>query len=381
MDKYTIKLKQEIQKYLNNEDIFFYFKGRVSLYTILKAMGVGPGDEVIIPAYTCVVVPNPIIYLGAKPIYIEINEDTYNINLDELEKNITSKTKVIVSQNTYGLSSNVEEIISIAKKHNLYTIEDCTHGFGGTYNDKPNGSYCDAAFYSMQWNKPFSSGVGGFCAINNKSLLGAIKELDKEKLEPSLFTKLNLKLLYFTKRYILNNFTYWIMVSFYRWLSKHNLVTGSSSGNEISDSIIPHNFFMSYSSVQAKEGLRNINGLNKTLELRVENAKLYTNFLQENKKTYISKKLFKNHSFLKYPILVENREKFNLLAQKSKIELGDWFNSPIHPVQEKFDKWHFTPENFPKAVYASAHVVNIPTDTTNSKRVIDFLKKYLEELI
>jgi dTDP-4-amino-4,6-dideoxygalactose transaminase len=171
------------------------------------------------------------------------------------------------------------------------------------------------------------------------------------------------------------------MVSFYRWLSKHNLVTGSSSGNEISDSIIPHNFFMSYSSVQAKEGLRNINGLNKTLELRVENAKLYTNFLQENKKTYISKKLFKNHSFLKYPILVENREKFNLLAQKSKIELGDWFNSPIHPVQEKFDKWHFTPENFPKAVYASAHVVNIPTDTTNSKRVIDFLKKYLEELI
>ncbi|MDD3686198.1 MAG: DegT/DnrJ/EryC1/StrS family aminotransferase, partial [Bacteroidales bacterium] len=74
MSKYISKLKSEISKYLLTDEIFFHYKGRVSLYAVLKAMGVGSGDEVIIPAYTCVVVPNPIIYLGAKPIYVEIDE-------------------------------------------------------------------------------------------------------------------------------------------------------------------------------------------------------------------------------------------------------------------------------------------------------------------
>ncbi|MFO7790645.1 MAG: aminotransferase class I/II-fold pyridoxal phosphate-dependent enzyme, partial [Bacteroidales bacterium] len=143
------KLKQKLAQYLDNRrNIFFHYKGRVSLYAILKSMGIGEGDEVLIPAYTCVVVPNPIIYAGAKPVYVDIDPATYNINTDLLEEAITSKTKVIVCQNTYGLSSGVGHIIDIAKKHKLYTIEDCTHGFGGHYHGKPNGTYCDASFFS-----------------------------------------------------------------------------------------------------------------------------------------------------------------------------------------------------------------------------------------
>jgi perosamine synthetase len=70
-------IKRNIVKYLDNQqDIYFHYKGRVSLYAILKAMGVGKGDEVIIPAFTCVVVPNPIIYLGAKPVYVDIDKIT-----------------------------------------------------------------------------------------------------------------------------------------------------------------------------------------------------------------------------------------------------------------------------------------------------------------
>ena len=144
--------KKEIASYLNTSEqqIFLYWKGRVALYAILKAMGVGKDDEVILPAFTCVVVANAIIYLGAKPVYVDIDLQTYNARFEDIKKAVTNKTKAIICQNTFGLSSDIEEITKYAKEQTIFTIEDCTHGFGGYYNQKPNGSYCDAAFYSTQ---------------------------------------------------------------------------------------------------------------------------------------------------------------------------------------------------------------------------------------
>jgi len=196
------KFKKEISKYLNeSKNIYLHKKGRVSLFFLLKTMGIQKDDEIVIPAYTCVVVPNPIIYLGAKPIYVDIEQQTFNMDISKLEEAITPKTKVIICQNTYGLSSNIEEINSIAQKHGLYTIEDCTHGFGGKYNNKLNGTFCDASFFSTQWNKPFSSGIGGFALINNSELLKKANEIEKEKIQISFTQKLTLKILYFVRRF------------------------------------------------------------------------------------------------------------------------------------------------------------------------------------
>ena len=198
MADYIKNLKTEISKYLKTDNIYFHYKGRVSLYVILQAMNVKEGDEVIIPAYTCVVVPNPIIYLGAKPVYVDIDKDNLCMDINLLEKNITEKTKVIICQNTYGLSANVDTIVEIAKKHNLYTIEDCTHGFGGFYKNQPNGSYCDAPLLNAM-EQTFSSGIGGFLTINNAELLENINKIDRQKAKPGFLTKLNLKLLFLLK--------------------------------------------------------------------------------------------------------------------------------------------------------------------------------------
>ena len=134
MNDIELKYKTEIAKHLraSADDIFLYWKGRVALYAILKAMNIQEGDEVVLPAFTCVVVPNAIKYLGATPIYVDIDAKTYNFNLKQLESKITDKAKVIICQNTFGLSSNVEKVVDFAKMHNIKTIEDCTHGFGGT---------------------------------------------------------------------------------------------------------------------------------------------------------------------------------------------------------------------------------------------------------
>jgi len=370
------KYKQEISKILkaNKEQIFFYWKGRVALFALLKAMNIKEGDEVILPAYTCVVVPNAIIYVGATPVYVDIDSDTYNANIDNIANAITPKTRAIICQNTFGMSSNIEEIITLAKQHNLFTIEDCTHGFGGTYKDKPNGSYCDAAFYSTQWNKPFSTGIGGFSLINNLNIVESLKAVNQSLIAPTCKEKITLKLLYFVKKRILIGFTYWPLVKLYRFMSKNNIVLGSSSGEEITSITQPKNYFMSLSKVQMNEGLKNIKNLPSMIEQRKQNAMIYTDYLSRQGKNHIPLIQFENHSFLKYPLLVSDREHVIFMAEKKKIELGEWLNSPIHPIQEKFESWGLNPNLYPKAVYAGKHIINIPTDAQKPEKVIDFLK-------
>lgn len=369
--------KKEIASYLqtNENQIFLYWKGRVALYAILKAMGVGKDDEVILPAFTCVVVPNAIIYLGAKPVYVDIDLKTYNARFEDIKKALTSKTKVIMCQNTFGLSSNIEEITTFAKAHHIFTIEDCAHGFGGYYNQKPNGFYCDAAFYSTQWNKPFSTGTGGFARINNLNLLEPVQKINQDLITPSFKQRISLQMLYFVREKLLNKHTYWHLIKFYRFLSRKNLILGSSSGAEITSVVMPPNYFMKLSEVQIKKGIKNLELIKIVLNRRKENALIYTKFLASQNKTHVPISSFENHSFLKYPLLVENRDEIFRLAEKSNIELGDWFISPIHPVQKDFEQWQLKPELFPNAVFAARKMINLPTDIKEVDHVFNFLKK------
>ena len=381
-DLQSLIFAEKIKSFLKSEpELFLFWKGRVALYALLLACGISKDDEVVMPAYTCVVVPNAIIYTGAKPIYVDNKPDTYNIDVSKIEAAITPKTKVIICQNTYGLSSNIEEIIEIAKKYNLYTIEDCCHGFGGTYNGKPNGTFLDAAFFSTQWNKPFSTGLGGMALINNEKLIPKMKELDKNKIAPSLKEKAVLKFLYFVRRYMLRDFSYWFLVWLYRLLSKNNLIIGSSQGPELEKPEMPKDFFKGFSATQAKEGVENLKSLDSLLVLRKNNAKIYTNFLEKNGKKCVKKELFKNHSFLKYPILVKNRDKFMELAQKDRIRLGDWFVSPLHPILKNFEYWFFKKDDYPCASEIADRVVNIPTETKDIEKVLDFLDRNIDFVV
>jgi len=373
----TLLYKKEIASYLEatENQIFLYWKGRVALYALLKAMGVGKEDEVILPAFTCVVVSNAIIYLGAKPVYVDIDLETYNARFEDIKKAVTAKTKVIICQNTFGLSSNIEKITTFAKECNIFTIEDCTHGFGGYYNQKPNGSYCDAAFYSTQWNKPFSTGTGGFALINNLKLLEPIQKINQNLISPSFKQRISLKLLYFVRERVLNKHSYWLLVRFYRFLSRHNLVLGSSSGGEIASVAMPPKYFMELSDTQIKKGIQNLKTLSTVLKLRKENAQIYTEYLMSRNKNHVPFALFENHSFLKYPLLVENREEVFHLAENQKVELGDWFNSPLHPVQNGFEKWQLNPACCPNAVFAGKRIINLPMDSKNTTKILIFLQK------
>ena len=374
--------KKSIANFLecDPERIFLYWKGRVALYSILKAMELEKNDEVIIPALTCVVVPNAIIYAGLKPDYVDVDETTFNINVSLIESSITEKTKAIVCQNTFGLSSNIEQILSIAKKYNLFTIEDCTHGFGGYYNGKPNGSYCDAAFYSTQWNKPFSTGIGGFLVVKNDSLFSKLKNLESIKTKPGFREIGLLKFLLLFRKTFINKYTQPVLVSVYRFLSKYNFILGSNQGNELKSTEMPKSYFKDISNVQITAGIKSLIGLKELNQLRFKNANDYTNFLKSNNKNYVKEEYFGNHMFLKYPLLVKDREAFNESARSMKIVLGDWFISPLHPVLEELDKWYFDPQKFPIASRLAKNLVNLPTDIKNNSDVIRFLRQNISNI-
>lgn len=376
---YKLTLAKSLES--NPDQIFCYWKGRVALYTALKAIGVKEKDEVILPAFTCVVVPNAIIYLGAKPVYVDIDKESLNTTLSNIQAATTVKTKCILIQNTFGLSSEVDEIVAFAKSKGIVTIEDCTHGFGGTYQNRPNGVRSDFAFFSTQWNKPFSTGVGGFLLVNNLDYLKSVNEVNKLLIKPGFKKSIILKMLISFKKAFLGDRTYWFFLKLYRFLSKMGLVVGSSSGSEISSTVMDDNYFMGATKVQFSEGLRALNHLDELMLLRKKNAAIYSSFLKSNGKIYVKEIFNENHSFLKYPILIKDRVSFLAKAEKASVRLGDWFLSPIHPVESEFEKWFLDPENFPNAAYVSKHVLNLPTEIENPEKVLVFLTQNINDIL
>ena len=156
-----------------------FSSGRNSLRAILKAMGIGAGDEVIIPGLTCVVVPYTILHCGARPVYVDIRHD-YRMNLAAVRASLTSRTKAIVAQHTFGLPDRIEEIIPLAKERGIRVIEDCTHVLPGSSHDKKSiGTGGDAAYFSFESGKTISSGWGGMVVTDNEEIAQRLREMQQ----------------------------------------------------------------------------------------------------------------------------------------------------------------------------------------------------------
>ena len=364
---------------IESSRVFLYWKGRVALYAVLKAMRIGPGDEVILPAFTCVVVPNAILYLGAKPVYVDINPSTLCSHAAQIEAAITPSTKAILIQNMLGLSVDVEDIVNLAKAKGIFTIEDCTHGFGGKHKGQFNGLLSDAAFYSSQWNKPFSTGIGGMLVVNKWDLLPDIQQVNAALITPSAKERFLLRILLFAKTYLLKGPTYWQLLKGYRWLSKKGWVVGSSSNQEMVGIEMPPDYFKAMSKVQCQKGYQALQNLKEVMQKRKEHARIVQHWLQQNNKQRVPEEYFEHHAFLKYPLLVHDRKKFLLKAEKHHIPMGDWFISPLHPVLDSLEPWGLEVSNFPQAVNTSKHIINLPLELPGY-RLINFLELYKNEI-
>lgn len=142
-----------------------FWKGRVALYAILKALEIGPGDAVLLPGYTCMVVPIAAVFLGATPVYADVDASSYNVTRDTLEAawrgHNGPRPKAVIIQHSYGIPVEAGPILDWARSEGLAVIEDCAHVLGSSYRGTPCGLLGDAAFFSSQWNKPTTTGLGG----------------------------------------------------------------------------------------------------------------------------------------------------------------------------------------------------------------------------
>ncbi|MCX7747696.1 MAG: DegT/DnrJ/EryC1/StrS family aminotransferase [Clostridia bacterium] len=143
--------------------------GSSSLVIALEALGVGPGDEVIIPALTWVATAIAVCDVNATPVFVDIDPNTYCISGAEVKKAITSKTKAIIPVHLYGCMVDMDEILKIAKEHDLYVIEDSSHSHGSLWRDQYAGTIGDIGAFSLQQGKVLTSGEGGVILTKDKN--------------------------------------------------------------------------------------------------------------------------------------------------------------------------------------------------------------------
>lgn len=139
-----------------------------SLFLSLYIMGIGSGDEVIVPSHTFIATANVIIQVGATPIFVDIDINTYNIDPDKIEEKITSKTRAILPVDQVGLPCDLDKIRAIAKKHNLLILEDAACALGSEYKGKRLGSFSDITVLSFHPRKAITTGEGGMILTNNQ---------------------------------------------------------------------------------------------------------------------------------------------------------------------------------------------------------------------
>ncbi|MEF3254241.1 MAG: aminotransferase class I/II-fold pyridoxal phosphate-dependent enzyme [Deferribacterales bacterium] len=358
-------------------EVFTFFKGRVALYAILKSIGISSGDEVILPGFTCVVVPNAIKYTGAKPVYVDINPIDYNIDVNRIEEKINAKTKVIIAQHTFGIPADMDKIRSLTKRYNIYLVEDACHVLGSRYQGVEVGLLGDAAFFSSQWSKPITTGLGGWAVINDETLIAKMREQYGQFISPSGKEQKLIKLQYDLYNSLMTPKIFWFAQSLYRNLSNRGLLVGSSTDDEL-EYQMPYDYPKKMGMTQEKLLFSKLMDKDKVIAHRKKITQIYADFFPIEYDRLIKDGV--DTVFLRFPLLVEDKIGILDLAKEYKVEIGDWFLSPLHPNMTGWEKVDYEKGDCPIAEEVCKHIINLPTHEKITEkeavRIATFVKKY-----
>jgi len=184
--KYVNQFAKRFSKTVNTKYALPASNGTTALHLALIALNIGSGDEVIVPAFTFVASANTITYTGAKPVFIDIESETWNIDINQIEKKITPKTKAIMTVDLYGHPVDFDQIKKICKKHNLKFISDSAESLGSQYKNKPVGSQADVSISSFFGNKIITTGEGGMLMTNSKKIYDTAKLYRDQGKQPKI---------------------------------------------------------------------------------------------------------------------------------------------------------------------------------------------------
>ncbi len=352
--------------------------GRQALYDLLRSFNIGKGDEVIIQAFTCIAVPEPIVWTGATPVYADIQEGSYNVDPEEVKKKITEKTKVIILQHTFGIPGPIQEILAIAKQHNLIVIEDCAHALDAAFEGKMLGTFGDAAILSFGRDKCVSSVFGGASITKDKNRSHAIHSLQSSRpLPPKSWVAQQLFHVVF--------FHFILPLYFWHGLGKAMLVLAQRL-NLLSRAVAyeeragkrPIHFAYAYSPALALLLLKQLE------KLDAMNVRRHAIVQRYQKELHIPAPVIGKGnimpSWLRYPLLVNNRDTLLLQARQHHMLLGDWYDAPLVPASSDMEAFSYTPGSCPRAEDVAKRIINLPTypalTDTQVTQIIDFMNRY-----
>lgn len=358
-----------------------FWKGRVAFFALLRALGIAEGDEVILPGFTCVVVPNAIRMLGAIPVYADVEAGGYNIDPALVAELVTPRTRALMIQHSFGIPARMDVLLEIAERHGLLVIEDCAHVIGVEHGGRRLGTFGDAAFFSFQWSKPYTTGLGGMAVTRDPSVAERLRAIHAEARVPPLAARVRLAAQYHAYRRIYTPRLAWLAQGVLRAASARGLLVGSSSASELEgDRPTDHGWRMGKS--QEARGER----LLPTVAARNRHSGAIAEHYDEAIAAAGWQPLRRpaHAALLRYPLPVANKDQLLDAARRARVELGSWFESPLHPVPlSKHSRFGYTIGQCPWAEIAARQMVNLPlhprVSPSEARRIAAFVLAHAEK--
>ena len=374
--KWIREYEKNFADYLGVKHSFSFATGRMGLYVILKALGLKERDEIIIPGYTCVVVPNAIIYAGVKPVYVDINEYDFNINAELIESKITNKTRAIYAQHTFGLMCDIDKILKIADKYQIPVIEDCCIALGAEHKGKKAGTFGKVAYFSTDHSKVISTASGGMVVTDDEILAEKIRGYYKNSHFCGNWINLRILFTFIMESILRKPQIYFLGKYVLFWLSKFRLLYYFSDYLAVKKPD-KYPFPARLSNLQAKIGLHQLKKLNDIVRHHKETAMVYDEEIGRYNKYFNEKK--GEHMFLRYVFLAEDPG-YIINKTGKYIELENWFYSVTQGRKSDFHEVYYSPGACPVAERVSRHVINLPTNMHVKKppEIINIIKSALK---
>lgn len=291
--KFVDRFEEEFAKYNEAKAAVVTMNGTAALQLALVTLGVGEGDEVIVPSMTFISSVNAIKYVGAIPVFVDVDRETFVMDVNKVEELITEKTKAIMPVHIYGYPVEMDELNIIARKHNLYVVEDATEALGTKYKGRLAGTLGDIGCFSFNGNKLITTGAGGMLITNNEDVAKKAKYLSNQ--------------------------------------TKTITENGAMYHEEVG-----YNFRMP--NILAAMGLAQLEKVDEYLEVKRRNARLYNDLLKGVKGITLTKEVdYVDNCYWLYSILVEDdfrmsRDELLELLKKNGIQARPFF-LPVHNMK------------------------------------------------
>lgn len=356
-----------------------YFRGRVALAAILRGLGVRAGDEVLVQAFTCVAVPEALLSLGARPCYVDTEGKTPNMDPLDLRQKITSRTRAVVIQHTFGLPADVSRLSAVADEWGVPLVEDCAHTIDSRVNGRRVGTFGAAAFYSFEASKPVFVGIGGSAVCNDAGLAAALTDHHAGYHEPSAAVQLQLLAMFLAHRLAYRPSTYWTVRGLFRTLVSAGFVRGNYNDLAL-ESGPAADFTRRMGRSQVRLLRRALGHLDSESAHRRWVADRYRTAITGAGLEHLPLPPNVDPVFGRYPMLAEEKAEWIRGARQARVELADFYATPVHPLKgDGLRRVGYEPGSCPRAEWIADRIISLPTgpqvDRTQVERAIEYFNR------